>query len=246
MKRLLLLLIVLLLGFYVAWPGWSAYQVKAAMDAKDAATLERKIDFPSVRVSLRPAFTQKASELYDRQLQQTGKTGALIGGQLKQDVLPKIVDALLVTLVTPENLIRVAHDGDRLKDSVERLMSEGIGRTGGLPGIGAPAGGQTSGGGVQLPGGLGKLSEFAGKMGVDPGKAFGGSKQAPPAAPKAAQAPAAAASYGLDNVKRFSMLGPLGFEIGVAKDKAASEPDVTAEMRFTGSDWKVTAVKPRL
>jgi hypothetical protein len=51
-------------------------------------------------------------------------------------------------------------------------------------------------------------------------------------------------SYGLRNVKHFGMVGPFRFAIGVAKDAAASEPDVTVE--FTGLDWKVTAVRPRL
>jgi hypothetical protein len=241
MKRLLLLVVVLLLGFYVAWPGWSAYQIDGAIKARDAATLERKIDFSSVRVSLRPAFTQKVSELYDRQLQQTGKTGALIGGQLKQDVVPGMVEVLLVALVTPENLIRVAHEGGQIKDSVDRLFGEEMGRVGVLPGPGTAGTGQTGGSGFQLPGGLGDL---AGKMGIDTDKMLGGKTAEP--APKTAQAPAAAPSFGFDNIKRFSILDPLGFEIGVAKDKAASEPDVTAEMRFTGTDWRVTAVRPRL
>jgi hypothetical protein len=236
MKRLVLLLAVLLLGFYVAWPVWSAYQIDSAIKAKDTETLKRKIDFSSVRVSLRPAVTQRVSELYDRKLQQSGATGALIGGQLKQDLLPAMVDMMLVALVTPENLIRVVHEGGQLKDSVDRLLGEEMLRSSGLPGLGGRGSGQASGG-LQLPGGLGDL---AGKIGIGPGK------QEPAPAPKSAAPSTAAPSYGLDNIKRFSILGPLAFEVGVAKDKTASEPDVTAEMRFTGTDWKVTAVRPRL
>jgi hypothetical protein len=55
-----------------------------------------------------------------------------------------------------------------------------------------------------------------------------------------------APSYGLRNVKSFGVLGPLRFEIGVAKDTAANEADLATELSFTGTDWKVTAVKPRL
>jgi Protein of unknown function (DUF2939) len=55
-----------------------------------------------------------------------------------------------------------------------------------------------------------------------------------------------ARSYGLHNVKSFGMLNPLRFEIGVAKDATANEADLTAELSFTGTDWKLTAVKPRL
>jgi hypothetical protein len=238
MKRLLLLVVVLLLGFYVAWPGWSAYQIDGAIKAKDAETLERKIDFPSVRVSLRPAFTQKVSEIYDLQLKQAGGTGAVIGGQLKGDIIPGMVDVLLVALVTPQNLIRVAHEGGQLKESLDRLLGEELGRTSRLPGMGGGSG-QTTGG-LQLPGGLGNLGDLAGKIGI------GGKKPESAPAPKAAAPAAAPPSYGLDNLKVFNIVGPLAFEIGVAKDKAATEPDVTAEMRFTGLDWRVTAVRPRL
>lgn len=55
-----------------------------------------------------------------------------------------------------------------------------------------------------------------------------------------------APSYGLHNVKSFGMLSPLRFEIGVAKHATATEADLTAELSFTGTDWKLTAVKPRL
>jgi hypothetical protein len=52
--------------------------------------------------------------------------------------------------------------------------------------------------------------------------------------------------YGLGNVKSFGMLSPLRFEIGVAKYATAPQADLTAELSFTGTDWKLTAVKPRL
>jgi len=109
--------------------------------------------------------------------------------------------------------------------------------TGGTAATGQPAGG------LQLPGGLRDLGGIAGKIGIGQGT---GSAAEPPPRPKAAQRPAAAPSYGLDNVKHFAILGPMAFEIGVAKDKAATDPDVIAEMRFTGMDWRVTAVRPRL
>ncbi|HXF52964.1 MAG TPA: DUF2939 domain-containing protein [Hyphomicrobiaceae bacterium] len=245
MKRLLVFAVLLLFGFYVVWPGWSAYSIDSAIKTKDAETLAHKIDFASVRDSLRPAVTQKVADFYDQQIKQTGPTGALVGGQLKQAVLPGVVDALLAGLVTPENLIRVAHEGGQLKESVERLLGEELRRAGRMPGLGtggAAATGQPVGG-PQLPGGLGDLSGIAGKIGI--GQPVGTAAQQPPAS-KAAQPPAAPPSYGLDNVKHFAILGPMAFEIGVAKDKTATEPDVTAELRFTGMDWKVTAVRPRL
>lgn len=246
MKRLLLLVVVLLLGFYVAWPGWSAYQIDSAIKAKDTATLEHKIDFPSVRTSLRPAFTQKVSEIYDLQLKQAGGTGAMIGGQLKKDLIPGMVELLLNTIITPENVIRIVHEGRQAKDSIDRWLSEEMARSGKLPGL-IPGGGAGQTGGFQVPGGLGNIGELAGKFGFGQG---GGPGEAPAPtpqpAPKAAPVSTPPPSYGIENIKTFNILGPLAFEIGVAKDKAATEPDVTAEMRFTGTDWKVTGVRLRL
>lgn len=256
MKRLIGLIILGLLGFYVAWPAWSGYQIKSALDAKDAATLERKIDFAGVRTGLRPAATQKVGEMFEKMQGQAGPTGALIATQLKGDVIPKIVDTSLSTLVTPGNLIRVVHDGGAWKDSVERILREQVGKFP-LPGLGGGGeGGTRAGGGMGLPGGLdlGGLAGMAEKFGVNPGKALEGlgglgglgGKPAPAPAPAPAAGNAPPPSFGLGNIKRFAFLGPLAFEVGVAKDANAGAPDVTAQMAFTGGDWRVVQVVPRL
>lgn len=262
MKRLIALIVLLLLVFYVAWPGWTGYQIAGAIKARDNATLERKIAFPEVRESLRPMAVQRVGEIYDQQLQgQVGPAGAAIVNQIKADVVPKIVDTALTQLVTAPNLIRVVSDGGTLKENAERILKEQIGKIG-LPGIGnisgAAGGGAASGGGVPLPGGIklpGGLAEIAGKMNIPGVPGMGGSvgggggtgggggagKSAPAAAPAGAPA-----SFGYANVKRFGFLGPLAFEIGVAKDATATVPDVVVEMRFVGGDWRVVGVKPRI
>ena len=67
MKRALAIIIALAivaaLGFYVAWPGWSAWQIANAIKAKDAPALDRKIDFPSVRASLKPSAEKEIGEV---------------------------------------------------------------------------------------------------------------------------------------------------------------------------------------
>lgn len=257
MKRIIALVLVLLLGFYVAWPAWTGYQIKSALDAKDAAALERKIDFASVRTGLRPAATQKVGEMFEKMQGQAGPTGSLIASQLKGDVIPKIIDTSLNTLVTPGNLIRVVSEGGTWKDNAERILREQVGKFP-LPGLGGGEGGTRAGGGMGLPGGLdlGALGGIADKMGINAGKALeglgglgglGGNKPAPAPAP----APATGAKepppqFGLGNIKRFAFLSPFAFEVGVAKDASATAPDVTAQMAFTGSDWKVVQVVPRL
>ena len=256
MKRLITLAVLLLLGFYVAWPGWTGYQVASAIKAKDSATLERKISFPDVRETLKPAAIQKLGEAYDQAAPSIPGAAATLNS-IKADVVPKLTDQALNTLVTAPNLIRVVSEAGPLKESAERILREQIAKLGGLPGLGGlgglggGGGGGTAGGGVQIPGGLGQL---AGKMGIDPGKLAGipglggGAPKADPTPAPAAPAAGAAPppSYGIANIKRFSFLGPLAFEIGVAKDPNATLPDVVVEMRFVGGDWRVVGVKPRV
>lgn len=254
MKRLIALLVLMLVAFYGVWPAWNGYQISQAIKARDTGTLERKISFPDVRESLKPIAIQKVGEVYDQQLKaQVGPGGAAIVAQIKNDVVPKIVDQALATLVTAPNLIRVVNDGGSMKDNAERILKEqvskiGLPGIGGIAGLGGSRGGSAGGGSIKLPGGL---AEIAGKIGI-PGIG-GGNPGAPPQSPvpapqasPSAAAEAEAAKFGLSNVKRFAVLGPLAFEVGVAKDAAAKEPDVVVEMRFVGADWRVMAVKPRI
>src|SRR5262245_28028290 len=58
MRTLKLLLVALLIGTgYVAWPLYTALQIREAMIAGDTATLERKIEWPSVRASLKESLS---------------------------------------------------------------------------------------------------------------------------------------------------------------------------------------------
>jgi hypothetical protein len=50
---------------------------------------------------------------------------------------------------------------------------------------------------------------------------------------------------GLANIKRFRLDGPLAFALGFARDAAATEPDVTAKIGFTGGDWKLIGLEPK-
>jgi Protein of unknown function (DUF2939) len=202
------IIVVLLLAFYVLWPSWSVYQIYNAVKTKDAETLARKVDFPSVRVSLRNAAVQKISELYDRPQSQLPSSPVLVA-RIKQEAASRIADASLDRLVTADNLIRITSEGGQLKESVERILRDHI----------------------------------AGR--ADPG-ASGVSKGGPAIRTIAPEGERAAPSYGLRNVKSFGMLSPLRFEIGVAKYATAKDADLTAELGFTGTDWKLTAVKPRL
>ena len=100
MRKLLFLLFGLLLVFYVAWPAWSIYQIYDALEKNDATTLERKIDFPSVRESLKPAIRA----VIDRRLDRTGDAaGQPRDGRLRQQIGP-LMETILNKIVTPQGI----------------------------------------------------------------------------------------------------------------------------------------------
>lgn len=265
MLRLLTLAILAAVGFWVAWPAYSGFQINRALQAGNAAALSGKIDFDSVRASLRPSVTAEAGKRVDEALARQGAGGLALAGDLKKQLLPKVVDGALVTLVTPENIIRVYREGDKAKDAIARIVGEQIGKSSG--GLGAVLGGLSGGAGGGDAGKLGDLAKGLGGLGGGAGSAggldklgglFGGNKKspvrdvtdepappAPGAAPPAAKPPAQPPSYGPGNIKSFGFSGPFKMRAGVAKDSAATVADVTAELSFTGMDWKLTALEPR-
>lgn len=244
MKKLIALIAFAVFGFYVAWPAWSGYRIYSALESEDTAALQGKIDFDSVRASLRPAVTKEAEKQFDGQLQKLG--GGVPLGDLKSQLLPKLVDATLATIVTPANIVRIYREKGDIAASVNRIMTEQLQKSGTIPGLGnlpGVGGGAGSGGLGGLGNVLGGLSGSSGQFGIP---ALGGVRSAEPAKTPAPATPSAKTSFGLSNIKRLALTGPLGLEFGVAKDAAKAGPDVTASLRFTGLDWKLVSLVPTL
>jgi hypothetical protein len=252
MKRLLTLALLLLAGFYVGWPAYSGYEIKTALEAKDAAALSSKIDFASVKESLRPAATLEAERSLNDTVEKSGAAAGILGAEIAKKVLPALVDASLDRLVTPENIIRIYSDGRAVKDSLSRIVKDQIGKSGGIAGLGALIGKPAPEGDTQTGSLTGILDAVVGKAtGGDAGKAV--TKAAPVrTVTEPASEPIAAASqqkpraYGIGNIKHFALTGPLSVELGVAKEPEAKEADVAAEMTFRGTDWVLTALRPRI
>jgi hypothetical protein len=214
MKKLVLLLLILVLalGYYVAWPAWSAYELQSAVKAKDIETIARKIDFPSVRASLRAAAVQKLAELYDRP--GTLPTSAVLAERIKQDAATRIVDPTLEGTVTPDGLLRIIGEGGPLRASIERMLRDHMSRTG-------QATGPVAGAGTAAAGKRGPVVRTVGD-----------------------DQPTRAASFGMANIKSIRPASPFRYEIGIAKDQAAAQADVIVDFGFTGTDWKITGVRP--
>lgn len=248
MGKLIGLIIAAMLGFYVAWPAYTGYCIKNALDTGNADLLAAKIDFDGVRSTLKPAVTAEVEKAVTASLQQGGAANDALLQQLKTQLMPKVVETALAGVVTPETILRIYREGGDFKATLGKIIGE---KTGGA-GLGGLAGAAGASGGANGRFGdlLGDVSKAAGAAGIDPSKALGGllgTTTAP--APAPAPAPAATAAkpqYSLANIKRFSMNGPLAFSVGIARDLAATEPDVTADVAFRGGDWKIVGLTPKI
>jgi Protein of unknown function (DUF2939) len=249
--RLLFLAILAGVGFYVVWPAFSGYQLYTALAQQDASRLASKIDFDSVRSGLRPVVTSEV----ERQLGQNA--GGNLPPQLRQQLVPQLVEATLKTVVTPENMMRIYAEGGDVRRSVTNILREKMAAGGSLPGglggalgpvPGLGGGGDGARGALGGLGGLSGLGDAAGRLGMSGSKA----ETAPPTPATATPAPAAGKSadkppaFGFGNIKQFGLAGPLGLQIGVAQNAQAADADVTARMEFRDFDWKLTQVVPRL
>jgi hypothetical protein len=157
MRRLLAIVLVLLIalaGFYVAWPAWTAYQIRQSIEANDPAALERNIDFVSVRARAKPLVAAQMQQSLDELQRQAGPIGAAIAGQLRESLGATLADAAIDSILTPQNVIRLAREGKNISRALKDIARERASRgstnettppttepttSGGVPAPGAPA-----------------------------------------------------------------------------------------------------------
>lgn len=190
MKKTILLALCLLLAFYVGWPMWSAYKIHAALEANDAKTLETKVDFPSVRASLKPTVTSEVERAMDKAA--GGVAGQILGGALKQQLAPQLVETILNGVVTPQRIGEFYQRRGDIKDILAERMARRAKREIETGGASSPQP-QQAGTEVPLPArsgadgparpklGLGNLKRFAftGPFGFEVGVARDASAAAP-------------------------------------------------------------------
>jgi hypothetical protein len=217
----LLLLVVAVGGFYVAWPLWSMHRLAEAIRSQDEAVLAAKIDFPSVRASLRPMLTEEVTRRYEQLQAGSSNLRALLATQIKADVLPRLVDIALDSVVTPSNVLRIARNREALKEALQRALEEQI-----------VLGGRRKGGGGEPAKG-------------QPGET---SAQQPAPAPSVPVQPRESVPwprYGYSNIKSVAPVGPLSFEVGFNRNSDSAKAELTATLAFSGYDWKIVSLVPR-
>jgi hypothetical protein len=246
-KRLIVLLMILAGAFYVAWPAYSGYRIKTALDAEDPSSLEARIDFPSVRQSLRPVAEQRAEAALKSALERAGPGAGTLVDSLKADLLPKAVDRALETLVTPQSLIRMHAQGKNLKDAFDGILKDNAQLMGTIGGLLAGGAGTAPG----QPGSsktLDTLRGIAGQLGFGKPATEPAAGTPPPATAAAASSSASGKKpkYGIENVKSFAFEGPLRMHVGIAKNAAASDADLDLSLAFQDGDWKLVGLVPRI
>jgi hypothetical protein len=104
MRRLikaLILLVVPLAVAYLAWPVHTALEIREAIIAGDTSTLNRKVDWVTLRASLKSSITP---ETLARLAQEPEAPKPSLWQRIKAAVAPSMADGVIDRYVTPENL----------------------------------------------------------------------------------------------------------------------------------------------
>jgi Protein of unknown function (DUF2939) len=97
-RKLLILSIVLAMVSYAAWPLWSAWQLRAAINARDLAGIESRVDWPTLRSNLK-----RTVAVY---LEDENPDGGMLG-TVKRMLVPFAASQMVEIAVTPRTLALV-------------------------------------------------------------------------------------------------------------------------------------------
>jgi hypothetical protein len=101
MRWLFGLLVVLLLcaAAFVAWPLYTVLQIREAMRAGDTATLTRKVEWVSVRASLKASMSAEALAALETE---PGAPKPSLWQRVKASIAPRMAGSAIDRYVTPE------------------------------------------------------------------------------------------------------------------------------------------------
>ena len=98
MRKLLILPIVLAIVSYAAWPVWSAWQLRAAIKARDLVGIESRVDWTILRGNLKQKFA-----VY---LEDENPDGGVLNA-VKRMLVPIAASQVIEIAVTPRTLALV-------------------------------------------------------------------------------------------------------------------------------------------
>jgi hypothetical protein len=131
LKIVTALAVVAFVGAWLGSPVLAVHQLLQAAEAGDAEALERKVDFPALRQSLKSEMAGR----FDEELREkAGGLGAGLGS-LGLALAPSLMDSAVDALVTPRVVAEVVRTGQRpeARDIAGRSADRGAdrGETGG-------------------------------------------------------------------------------------------------------------------
>lgn len=98
-RRWLIIALILLLALYIASPYYAFWRFTVALRAGDATQLERTVDFPSVRKSLRKQLSSSIAAFRPQNPKRQKMFDAISSA-----LGPSVIDSLLDAYMTPEGL----------------------------------------------------------------------------------------------------------------------------------------------
>ena len=107
MIRFILLIVLFAIGFYVAWPAYTGYSIYRGLEGNDPKTLAAKIDFPSVRKSMREPVLSQVNTRIESVMKNLGPATKLVGDQIPKDNIEKIIDGALASVVEPNRIAEI-------------------------------------------------------------------------------------------------------------------------------------------
>ena len=106
MKKFLLLLLIVAAGAYVYWPYYTTVKLEDALRAADQEALQRIIDFPAVRQSLKDQVKAKMSAEADGTAPAAADGGATQTQFVSVMLAGAVADKVIDSMVTPESITR--------------------------------------------------------------------------------------------------------------------------------------------
>jgi hypothetical protein len=93
-------LLAILLALYTVWPFWGLYQLARAVQTRDAAAVEERVDFPELRLSL-------TSQIVRAYLKLMGRDSGGAVSSFAAGLGTSIADPIVAKLLNPEALIQL-------------------------------------------------------------------------------------------------------------------------------------------
>ena len=132
MKKFLALVIVLLLGFYLAWPAYSGWRINSALKSKSPDVLAKLIDFRSVRRSMRKPVMRQVNTRMESVMKDLGAATGIVGAQIPPERVKKIVNGALRDVVNPNSMIDIHSKGGDVTGAIKRAVMKQINDLGGI------------------------------------------------------------------------------------------------------------------